>query len=273
MWYNSILVVYLTFLFLIYTQAKSFESIDVSKLSKLSEKVESLRNTPKKRTSMPKLYFRHGAVSSAKTLSLLAVAHSYRQQGKEVLLMKPAMDSRFGADIIKSRAGLESDADVLIEDNTDLLSLKVKDVYCVLVDECQFLSKYHIDQLRKITAEWKVPVICYGLRTDFRTNLFPGSQRLLELADTIEEVKTTCFFCNRKAVFNLKHVDGRADVSGPAVQLGAEEKYFPSCFECYTKALDDVGQPFPFKLRTKKFVENEQPIDVEDDKENNTLNN
>merc|ERR1711916_187186 len=92
-------------------------------------------------------------------------------------------------------------------------------VHCVLVDEVQFLDPVHIDDLRAITAEWNCPVICYGLRTDFRTHLFPGSKRLLELADNIEEVKTTCYSCNRKAVFNLKHVNGRADVTGPAVQL------------------------------------------------------
>ena len=157
---------------------------------------------------------------------------------------------------------------------------------CVLVDEAQFLDPMHIEEFREITQAWNgmlhvclkfvslhlcslilklilvglflssflllVPVICYGLRTDFRTNLFPGSQRLLELADTIEEVKTTCYSCNKKvsicsshviliitiktnqnkqAIFNLKHVDGRADVSGPAVQLGCEEKYYPTCAE------------------------------------------
>lgn len=193
---------------------------------------------------MPKLYFRHGAVSSAKTLNLLAVAHNYKQQGKRVLLLKPAMDIRFGKGEIKSRAGLVQEADVLINDETDLLSLseEQKDVHCLLVDEVQFLAPRHIDQLRAITMMWHVPVICYGLRTDFRTNLFPGSKRLMEVADSIEEVKTTCNFCNRKAVFNLKHVNGMADVTGPAVQLGAEEKYFPTCFPCYRKSLKDAGQ-------------------------------
>ena len=165
-------------------------------------------NSPHRRLSMPKLYFRHGAVSSAKSLNLLAVAHSYRSQGKNVILMKPSLDTRFGTDVIKSRAGLEQDADVLINESTDLMALTPGPVHCVLVDECQFLAPKHIDQLRNITSEWRVPVICYGLRTDFRTHLFPGSKRLMELADTVEEVKTTCFFCNRKAVFNLKHVNG-----------------------------------------------------------------
>lgn len=194
---------------------------------------------------MPKLYFRHGAVSSAKSLNLLAVAHSYKAQGKKVILMKPAMDDRFGKDVIKSRAGLEQEADVLIHGGTDLLSMSPGDCHCVLVDESQFLSPFHIDQLRAITEQWRVPVICYGLRTDFRTHLFPGSKRLMELADSVEEVKTTCFFCNKKAIFNLKHVDGVADVEGPAVQLGAEEKYFPACYLCYSNALKDIGMNMP----------------------------
>ncbi len=118
----------------------------------------------------------------------------------------------------------------------------LRQVNCVLVDEAQFLDPSQIDQLRAITLLWNVPVICYGLRTDFRTNLFPGSKRLMEVADAIEEVKTTCQFCNKKAVFNLKHVNGRADCTGPAVQLGAEEKYFPTCFPCYRGSLKDAGQ-------------------------------
>ena len=99
------------------------------------------------------------------------------------------------------------------------------------------MSAKHIDQLRTITLKNKLPVIAYGLRTDFRSNLFEGSRRLMEVADAIEEVKTTCYMCNKKAVFNLKHVDGVADCTGPAVQLGAEEKYFPTCFDCYRSSL------------------------------------
>lgn len=193
---------------------------------------------------MAKLYFRHGAVSSAKSLNLLAVAHNYRSQGKQIILMKPLLDTRFGMENIKSRAGLAKEADILIEPDTNILEVMPSsgDIHCVLVDEAQFLDPKHVDQLRIITTEWNVPVICYGLRTDFRTNLFPGSKRLLELADTIEEVKTTCNYCNKKAVFNLKHVNGVADCSGPAVQLGAEEKYFPTCFSCYKQSLITAGQ-------------------------------
>ena len=135
-------------------------------------------------SKMPKLYFRHGAVSSAKTLNLLAVSHNYQVQGKSVMLMKPEMDDRWGIENIKSRAGLDQKAHVLIGPDTDLFAIDMEQrkIHCVLVDEAQFLEPRHIDQLRAITDLWKVPVICYGLRTDFRTNLFPGSKRLMELA-------------------------------------------------------------------------------------------
>jgi thymidine kinase len=184
---------------------------------------------------MAKLYFRHGTVGSAKTLNLLAVAHNYRQQGKEVMLIKPEMDDRFGKERIKSRAGLEMSADVLVNGETDLLACNFEGISCILVDEAQFLPGRIIEQLREITLSKGIPVICYGLRTDFRTKLFEGSLRLMELADSIEEVKATCHFCTRKSIMNLKHVNGVATLDGPSVQLGSEEKYFPSCYRCFSE--------------------------------------
>lgn len=183
---------------------------------------------------MAKIYFRHGTVGSAKTLNLLAVAHNYRQQGKEILLIKPALDDRFGKNNIKSRAGLEKSADILADDQTDLSHYNYEGIECILVDEAQFLHPKVIDQLREISQDKKIPVICYGLRTNFKRELFDASKRLMELADTIEEVKTTCAFCNKKAIFNLKHVNGVPTVSGPTIDLGAEEKYFPACSDCYS---------------------------------------
>lgn len=186
---------------------------------------------------MAKLYFRYGTVGSAKTLNLLAVAHNYRQQGKKVLLIKPQLDTRFGQQQIKSRAGLEQNADILVGENTVLNTNSMQDVSCLLVDEAQFLSVSLIEQLRTIASESNIPVICYGLRSDFKSKLFPGSQRLMELSDSIEEIKNTCAFCNRKATLNLKHTNGVATLDGPAVDLGAEEKYFPACYSCYTQQL------------------------------------
>lgn len=182
---------------------------------------------------MAKLYFRHGAVGSAKTLNLLAVAHSYRTQGKKILLIKPASDVRYGKQHIRSRAGLETQADLLVDENTNLISLNFKGIDCLLVDEVQFISPQVIEQLRTITIQENIPVICYGLRTDFRSRLFPGSLRLLELADSIEEVKSICHFCKSKAVMNIRHVDGVASLQGEQVELGADEKYFPACACCF----------------------------------------
>ncbi|HEY8375351.1 MAG TPA: thymidine kinase [Nannocystis sp.] len=181
---------------------------------------------------MAKLYFRHGTMDSAKTLNLLAVAHNYRSQGKRVLLLKPRIDDRFGAGSIASRAGLHADADLLLDPDSVLDPAMFEGIDCVLVDEAQFLSARVIEQLRVLTHNGP-PVICYGLRTDFRTRLFEGSQRLLELADSIEEVKVTCQFCNRKAIFNLRHDGGAARTEGEQIQLGGSESYAPACFACY----------------------------------------
>jgi thymidine kinase len=191
--------------------------------------------------AMAKLYFRHGTVGSAKTLNLLAVAHNYRQQGKKVLLMKPKLDTRFGRERIKSRAGLEMQADVLISDVSSLEGIQYAGVSCALVDEAQFLSAKVIEELRRLTLVYDLPIICYGLRTDFKSRLFEGSCRLLELADSIEEVKATCHYCNRKSIMNLKHVNGVAVEEGPSVELGAEEKYFPACYKCYTQVTSKIG--------------------------------
>lgn len=187
---------------------------------------------------MAKLYFRHGTVGSAKTLNLLAVAHNYRQQGKNILLIKPELDIRFGKDQIQSRAGLQMQADVLVGSTTNLHALNFNTISCILVDEAQFLSMEHIDQLRDITQAHSIPVICYGLRTDFRTKLFPGSLRLMEVADSIEEVKATCFFCDRKSIVNIKHINGKATLEGPTVQMGAEERFLPACYKCYKSQLE-----------------------------------
>lgn len=198
---------------------------------------------------MAKLYFRYGTVGSAKTLNLLAVAHNYRQQGKEVLLIKPALDIRFGLDVIKTRAGLEMRADVLAPADGQISLPALDGIACVLVDEAQFLHASAVDQLRHIThaavapdLPQGVPVICYGLRADFRLQAFPAATRLFELADSIEEIKTTCAYCRRKAVFNLKLLNGKPTLQGPSVELGCEEKYLPVCAACYTQQHAD-NQP------------------------------
>ena len=185
---------------------------------------------------MAKLYFRYGAVSSAKTLNLLAVAHNYERQGKRVRVLKPRRDTRDGDLAVASRAGLGRDADDLLDDDARLDPADFAGHDCVLLDEAQFLSPALVDQLRELTRNPGVPVICYGLRTDFRTRLFPGSRRLLEVADSIEEIKTTCADCNGKAVFNLKTVEGQAVRMGESVEVGGHDLYRGVCYEHYVAA-------------------------------------
>jgi len=189
-----------------------------------------------------KLYFRYGTMDSAKSMNLLAVAHNYRKQGKRVLLVKPRHDSRFGASTIASRSGLEATADLMIDHDTVLDPRDFAGLDCVLIDEAQFLPPAVIDDLRRITIDPGVPVICYGLRTDFRTRLFPGAQRLMELADRIEEVKVTCQYCAKKAICNLRFVNGAPTVRGPQVQLGADEQYAPVCWSHYDEATRPLAE-------------------------------
>jgi thymidine kinase len=188
-----------------------------------------------------KLYFRYGTMDSAKSMNLLAVAHNYRKQGKKVLLVKPRLDTRFGAAKISSRSGLEAEADLMVEEDTQLDPRDFVGLDCVLVDEAQFLPPTVIEDLRRITVDPGVPVICYGLRTDFQTKLFPGSQRLMELADGIEEVKVTCQYCQKKAICNLRFVNGAPTVNGPQVQLGADESYAPVCWGHYDEATRGIS--------------------------------
>jgi thymidine kinase len=189
-----------------------------------------------------KLYFRYGTMDSAKTLNLLAVAHNYRKQGKNVLLVKPRVDTRFGATTIASRSGLSAQADLVVEEGTRLDPRDFVGVDCMLVDEAQFLSPEVVVDLRRITVDPGVPVICYGLRTDFQTRLFPGAARLMELADRIEEVKVTCQYCAKKAICNLRFVNGTPTVRGPQVQLGADEQYAPVCWSHYDEATRPLAQ-------------------------------
>lgn len=198
---------------------------------------------------MAKLYFRFGTMGSAKTLNLLAVAHNYQQQKKNVILLKPKMDDRFGQDYIQSRAGLKQQADALLEENTCVDSCIPKGTVCILVDEAQFLSAFVIEQLRDISTYRDIPIICYGLRTNYLGELFIGSKRLLELADTIEEIKTTCHYCHRKAIMNLLICADSGSTEG--IIIGAEETFLPACYTCY----DQRSKHFK---RANQTIENKQ---------------
>ena len=190
---------------------------------------------------MAKLYFRHGTMSSGKTLNLLAVAHNYEQKGERVVVIRPRLDVRFGPEAVRSRVGITRKADLLVERDTELDRRSLEGAACILVDEAQFLSAPLVDQLREITWELDVPVIAYGLRTDFRTRAFEGSARLLEVADAIEEVKTVCHFCQRKAIFNLRVSARGALLDGPQIELGADDRYRPVCGPCYRSHTRHAG--------------------------------
>ncbi len=176
---------------------------------------------------MAKLYFRYGAMSSSKTANAIMVKYNYGEQGQRALLVKPAVDMRDGVHTIRSRSGL-SDECVLFHE-MDLEAVKRGEYDCLIVDEAQFLTKEQVELLTQLVDDYNVPVICYGLRADFRGNFFEGSQWLMAWADTIEEVKTICW-CGRKAICNAR-LDGQGGVTktGEQVVLGAGDKYVGLC--------------------------------------------
>jgi thymidine kinase len=182
--------------------------------------------------AMAKLYFRFGTVGAGKTLALVNVAQSYKAQGKAVLVMKPRLDLRYGEWVIRSRTGLELRSDVLIDSCRDVMRESWPEgasPTLVLVDEAQFLDKESIDELRHVATIHDIPVICYGIRTDFRTQLFPGSARLFEVADQLEEIKSVCQYCRSKAVFNLRLLNGEPVGEGPVIVLGDSDTYQAVC--------------------------------------------
>jgi len=190
---------------------------------------------------MPKLYFRYGTMNSSKTANLMMVAHNYRAQNKKIILAKSIVDDRNGNTKIASRAlgSVEADINIYpykINNFTHIVSESKEKIHCILVDEAQFLSESNVEELRKLTNQ--IPVICYGLRTDYRSQLFPGSKRLLELADTIEEIKTICVQCNNKAIINCKFsIENNCQIfiksGSDKPDIGAEEKYKPLCWKCW----------------------------------------
>ena len=187
---------------------------------------------------MAKLYFKYGAMGSSKTANALITRFNYQERDMKVWLIKPSIDDRDGANIIRSRIGLEAVADVITPD-TDILSLFEKDHRdsdVIITDECQFFTPEQIDQLRKIVDIYDIPVMCFGLRTDFLTHLFPGSSRLFEVADSITEIKTICS-CGSKATVNAR-IDGDGNVvtTGSQILIGGNDSYIAMCHKCWKKA-------------------------------------
>ena len=186
---------------------------------------------------MAKLYFKYGAMGSSKTAQALITKFNYEERDMTVWLIKPSADTRDGADIIRSRIGLEAKADVISPEMNIIDTFNAHGRTDVIIsDEANFFTPEQIDQLREIVDEYDIPVLCFGLRTDFMTHTFPGSQRLLELADSITEIKTICS-CGSKAVVNARIANGRIVTEGEQVVLGGNESYIAMCHKCWKNAI------------------------------------
>ena len=188
---------------------------------------------------MAKLYFKYGAMGSSKTAQALITKFNYEERGMKVWLIKPALDDRDGAIILRSRIGLQAEC-TTIAPTDDIFEMFTQEEFradVIITDECQFFTPENIDQLRRIVDELGVPVLCFGLRTDFLTKLFPGSMRLFELADSISEIKTICS-CGKKASVNARiDEQGRIVTEGSQVMLGGNDSYIAMCHRCYKKGI------------------------------------
>lgn len=187
---------------------------------------------------MAKLYFKYGTMGSSKTAQALMTKFNYEQKGFNVILIKPVIDVRDfenGKVVVKSRIGLYSDC-ITFDKETNLYefinNLEIKENSVIIVDESQFCTKKQIEQLHKISR--KNPVLCYGLLTNFKTELFEGSKRLIEIADSLQEIKSVCK-CGKKANINARFINGELVTSGEEVLIGKEETYESLCFSCYEK--------------------------------------
>ena len=187
---------------------------------------------------MAKLYFKYGAMGSSKTAQALITRFNYMELGMSVWLIKPSVDTRDGADVIKSRIGLEARAQVITPEQDIIAEYQKQPGHDVIIaDEAQFFTPAQIDQLRRLVDEEDIPVLCFGLRTDFLTHFFPGAQRLMELADSLTEIKTVCA-CGRKATVNARiDASGRIITQGDQVFLGGNDSYVAMCHKCWKQRI------------------------------------
>ncbi len=184
---------------------------------------------------MAKLYFKYGVMGSSKTAQALITKFNYEERGMKVWLIKPKTDNRDGDHLIKSRAGLSAPAYILpVSENVyESYSKLPASVDVIIVDEAQFLGEDQVDQLSMIVIDHNIPVLCFGLRADFRTKMFPGSKRLMEIADSITEIKTICS-CGRKATVNVRlDSDGKIITEGEQILIGGNDTYTAMCYQCY----------------------------------------
>ena len=191
---------------------------------------------------MAKLYFKYGAMGSSKTAQALITKYNYEENDMKVWLIKPSADTRDGAEVLRSRIGLEARVEVMLPDQNiydRYTATRNGSCHAVIVDECQFMTEAQIDQLRAIVDDYNVPVLCFGLRTDFQTKLFPGSRRLMEVADTIQEIKTICD-CSAKATVNARiDSDGYIVTEGAQVVLGGNDSYIAMCHRCWMQGIKE----------------------------------
>lgn len=188
---------------------------------------------------MAKLYFKYGAMGSSKTAQALITKFNYEERGMKVWLIKPALDTRDGERIVRSRIGLEAPCDT-VRMGDDLMAIyeeQHRDADVIIADECQFFTEAHVDALRQIVDERDIPVLCFGLRTDFLCHLFEGSRRLFEIADSVAEIKTICE-CGAKATVNAR-LDGNMNVvtEGVQVMLGGNDRYIAMCHKCWCEKI------------------------------------
>lgn len=183
---------------------------------------------------MAKLYFKYGAMGSSKSAQALITQFNYEELGMKVWLIKPSIDDRDGKNIIRSRIGLQREAQVITPEEDILETFRtIPDVDVIIADEAQFFTPAQIDQLRTIVDDEDLPVLCFGLRTDFLTHFFPGAQRLMELADSLTEIKTVCA-CGRKATVNARiGTDGKIVTEGGQILLGGNDSYVAMCHKCW----------------------------------------
>lgn len=186
---------------------------------------------------MSKLYFRYGAMNCGKTTALLQVAYNYEEKGKNIIILKPSIDKKGNKNIV-SRLGIERKVDYLIlPDDSILKKVKLKNIDCILVDEVQFMSKDQIKELWMIAKIHNIPVICYGLKSNFKAELFEGSKHIIALADELEELYTICS-CGKKARFNARIINGKYVTEGDVVAIdGIDATYEPLCGKCYIEKI------------------------------------
>ena len=189
---------------------------------------------------MAKLYFKFGAMGSSKSAQALITKFNYEELGMTVWLIKPSIDDRDGADIIKSRIGLSASAQVITPEQSIIEEYKKAGKHDVIIaDEAQFFTPEQIDDLRALVDDEDLPVLCFGLRTDFQTHFFPGSQRLMELADSMTEIKTVCA-CGRKATVNARiDAEGNIVYRGNQVMLGGNDSYVAMCHKCWKQRIKE----------------------------------